>query len=169
MDGSSIKPIGGHMHLQQGMVSMVLMSWRLLPTLEHNTTLIISQDLCSFEADGGNKFEVDVVIANQVVAQVDGWMDGSSIFVGPEIKSIGGLIMADKSTTRFGLNGTADVLENVAYARHQSRLLLAGSSFDYGWQKRELSSLCRTDVSGKWRAFQWMKLHWSPKSQTPPR
>lgn len=37
-----------------------------------------------------------VVITNQVVAQVD----GSAIFAGPQIKPIGGNIMAHASTTR---------------------------------------------------------------------
>jgi DNA repair protein RAD51 len=39
---------------------------------------------------------VAVVITNQVVAQVD----GSAIFAGPQIKPIGGNIMAHASTTR---------------------------------------------------------------------
>lgn len=38
-----------------------------------------------------------VVITNQVVAQVD----GSAIFAGPQIKPIGGNIMAHASTTRL--------------------------------------------------------------------
>jgi DNA repair protein RAD51 len=37
-----------------------------------------------------------VVITNQVVAQVD----GSAMFAGPQIKPIGGNIMAHASTTR---------------------------------------------------------------------
>ncbi|GAB2218525.1 hypothetical protein Droror1_Dr00001752 [Drosera rotundifolia] len=44
-----------------------------------------------------NEFGVAVVITNQVVAQVD----GSALFVGPQIKPIGGNIMAHASTTRF--------------------------------------------------------------------
>lgn len=40
-----------------------------------------------------------VVITNQVVAQVD----GSAIFAGPQVKPIGGNIMAHASTTRFVL------------------------------------------------------------------
>ena len=45
------------------------------------------------------QFGVAVVITNQVVAQVD----GSAIFAGPQIKPIGGNIMAHASTTRFVL------------------------------------------------------------------
>ncbi|KAA3490529.1 DNA repair protein RAD51-like protein isoform X1 [Gossypium australe] len=44
-------------------------------------------------------FGVAVVITNQVVAQVD----GSAIFAGPQIKPIGGNIMAHASTTRLAL------------------------------------------------------------------
>lgn len=43
------------------------------------------------------QFGVAVVITNQVVAQVD----GSAIFAGPQIKPIGGNIMAHASTTRY--------------------------------------------------------------------
>ncbi|KAK3013618.1 hypothetical protein RJ639_009321 [Escallonia herrerae] len=43
-----------------------------------------------------DEFGVAVVITNQVVAQVD----GSAIFAGPQIKPIGGNIMAHASTTR---------------------------------------------------------------------
>nr|KAJ0217648.1 hypothetical protein LSAT_V11C300155890 [Lactuca sativa] len=43
-----------------------------------------------------NQFRVAVVITNQVVAQVD----GSTIFAEPQIKLIGGNIMAHASTTR---------------------------------------------------------------------
>lgn len=42
------------------------------------------------------QFGVAVVITNQVVAQVD----GSAIFAGPQIKPIGGNIMAHATTTR---------------------------------------------------------------------
>ncbi|KAB2618277.1 DNA repair protein RAD51-like protein [Pyrus ussuriensis x Pyrus communis] len=42
-----------------------------------------------------DEFGVAVVITNQVVAQVD----GSAIFAGPQIKPIGGNIMAHASTT----------------------------------------------------------------------
>lgn len=38
-----------------------------------------------------------MVITNQVVAQVD----GSAMFSGPQIKPIGGNIMAHASTTRY--------------------------------------------------------------------
>lgn len=38
-----------------------------------------------------------MVITNQVVSQVD----GSAIFAGPQVKPIGGNIMAHASTTRF--------------------------------------------------------------------
>lgn len=38
-----------------------------------------------------------MVITNQVVAQVD----GSAMFAGPQVKPIGGNIMAHASTTRF--------------------------------------------------------------------
>jgi hypothetical protein len=38
-----------------------------------------------------------VVITNQVVSQVD----GSAMFAGPQIKPIGGNIMAHASTTRY--------------------------------------------------------------------
>lgn len=43
-----------------------------------------------------SQFGVAVVITNQVVAQVD----GSALFAGPQIKPIGGNIMAHASTTR---------------------------------------------------------------------
>lgn len=43
------------------------------------------------------QFGVAVVITNQVVAQVD----GSAVFAGPQIKPIGGNIMAHATTTRF--------------------------------------------------------------------
>ncbi|GAY37567.1 hypothetical protein CUMW_030030, partial [Citrus unshiu] len=46
-----------------------------------------------------SEFGVAVVITNQVVAQVD----GSAIFAGPQIKPIGGNIMAHASTTRLAL------------------------------------------------------------------
>ncbi|KAL2927763.1 DNA repair protein RAD51-like protein [Bienertia sinuspersici] len=44
-------------------------------------------------------FGVAVVIKNQVVAQVD----GSAVFVGPQIRPIGGNIMAHASATRLAL------------------------------------------------------------------
>ncbi|KAK1313190.1 hypothetical protein QJS10_CPA06g02193 [Acorus calamus] len=44
-----------------------------------------------------DEFGVAVVVTNQVVAQVD----GSAIFAGPQIKPIGGNIMAHASTTRL--------------------------------------------------------------------
>lgn len=43
------------------------------------------------------QFGVAVVITNQVVAQVD----GSAMFAGPQVKPIGGNIMAHASTTRL--------------------------------------------------------------------
>ncbi|CAI0448185.1 unnamed protein product, partial [Linum tenue] len=46
-----------------------------------------------------DEFQVAVVITNQVVAQVD----GSAMFAGPQIKPIGGNIMAHASTTRLAL------------------------------------------------------------------
>nr|GEZ46574.1 DNA repair protein RAD51 homolog [Tanacetum cinerariifolium] len=46
-----------------------------------------------------DEFGVAVVITNQVVAQVD----GSAMFSGPQIKPIGGNIMAHASTTRLAL------------------------------------------------------------------
>ncbi|KAF3772790.1 DNA repair RAD51-like protein [Nymphaea thermarum] len=46
-----------------------------------------------------DEFGVAVVITNQVVAQVD----GSAIFAGPQIKPIGGNIIAHASTTRLAL------------------------------------------------------------------
>ncbi|KAK1308873.1 hypothetical protein QJS10_CPA09g00360 [Acorus calamus] len=46
-----------------------------------------------------DEFGVAVVVTNQVVAQVD----GSAIFAGPQIKPIGGNIMAHASTTRLAL------------------------------------------------------------------
>ncbi|KAK4756848.1 hypothetical protein SAY87_006975 [Trapa incisa] len=46
-----------------------------------------------------DEFGVAVVITNQVVAQVD----GSALFAGPQIKPIGGNIMAHASTTRLAL------------------------------------------------------------------
>ncbi|THG12266.1 hypothetical protein TEA_003723 [Camellia sinensis var. sinensis] len=48
---------------------------------------------------GRGEFGVAVVITNQVVAQVD----GSAIFARPQIKPIGGNIMAHASTTRLAL------------------------------------------------------------------
>ncbi|CAD6256158.1 unnamed protein product [Miscanthus lutarioriparius] len=47
-----------------------------------------------------DEFGVAVVITNQVVAQVD----GSAMFAGPQIKPIGGNIMAHASTTRLALH-----------------------------------------------------------------
>ncbi|XP_024964049.1 DNA repair protein RAD51 homolog B [Cynara cardunculus var. scolymus] len=46
-----------------------------------------------------DEFGVAVVITNQVVAQVD----GSAMFAGPQVKPIGGNIMAHASTTRLAL------------------------------------------------------------------
>ncbi|GAB2211112.1 hypothetical protein Droror1_Dr00016403 [Drosera rotundifolia] len=46
-----------------------------------------------------DEFCVAVAITNQVVAQVD----GSALFAGPQIKPIGGNIMAHASTTRLAL------------------------------------------------------------------
>ncbi|KAK6941226.1 hypothetical protein RJ641_026603 [Dillenia turbinata] len=46
-----------------------------------------------------DEFGVAVVITNQVVSQVD----GSALFAGPQIKPIGGNIMAHASTTRLAL------------------------------------------------------------------
>ncbi|KAF8393697.1 hypothetical protein HHK36_021944 [Tetracentron sinense] len=46
-----------------------------------------------------DEFGIAVVITNQVVAQVD----GSAIFAGPQIKPIGGNIMAHASTTRLAV------------------------------------------------------------------
>ncbi|BBH08158.1 sec34-like family protein [Prunus dulcis] len=46
-----------------------------------------------------DEFGVAVVITNQVVAQVD----GSAIFAGPQVKPIGGNIMAHASTTRLAV------------------------------------------------------------------
>lgn len=46
-----------------------------------------------------DEFGVAVVITNQVVAQVD----GSALFAGPQIKPIGGNIMAHATTTRLAL------------------------------------------------------------------
>ncbi|KAJ4790689.1 Dna repair protein rad51-like protein [Rhynchospora pubera] len=46
-----------------------------------------------------DEFGVAVVITNQVVSQVD----GSAVFAGPQIKPIGGNIMAHASTTRLAL------------------------------------------------------------------
>jgi DNA repair protein RAD51 len=43
------------------------------------------------------QFGVAVVVTNQVVAQVD----GSAMFAGPQVKPIGGNIIAHASTTRF--------------------------------------------------------------------
>jgi DNA repair protein RAD51 len=47
-----------------------------------------------------DEFGVAVVVTNQVVAQVD---SGSSMFSGPQVKPIGGKIMAHASTTRLSL------------------------------------------------------------------
>eukprot|EP00897_Mesotaenium_endlicherianum_P007298 jgi/Mesen1/6597/ME000338S05781 len=46
-----------------------------------------------------DEFGVAVVISNQVVAQVD----GAAMFAGPQVKPIGGNIMAHASTTRLAL------------------------------------------------------------------
>eukprot|EP00249_Psilotum_nudum_P001030 c13293_g1_i3 orf=518-1540(-) len=46
-----------------------------------------------------DEFGVAVVVTNQVVAQVD----GSAIFAGPQVKPIGGNIIAHASTTRLAL------------------------------------------------------------------
>ncbi|XP_028105787.1 DNA repair protein RAD51 homolog [Camellia sinensis] len=51
-----------------------------------------------------DEFGVAVVITNQVVFQVD----GSAIFAGPQIKPIGGNIMAHASTTRLALRKDAN-------------------------------------------------------------
>jgi len=40
---------------------------------------------------------VAIVITNQVVSQVD----GSAVFAGPQVKPIGGNIMAHATTTRY--------------------------------------------------------------------
>lgn len=53
-----------------------------------------------------SQFGVAVVITNQVVAQVD----GSAIFAGPQIKPIGGNIMAHASTTRYVICKCARVI-----------------------------------------------------------
>ncbi|THG04518.1 hypothetical protein TEA_010709 [Camellia sinensis var. sinensis] len=53
-----------------------------------------------------DEFGVAVVITNQVVAQVD----GSAIFAGPQIKPIGGNIMAHASTTRLALRKVIEEL-----------------------------------------------------------
>lgn len=50
------------------------------------------------------QFGVAVVITNQVVAQVD----GSAVFAGPQIKPIGGNIMAHASTTRYAHSATTN-------------------------------------------------------------
>ena len=47
-----------------------------------------------------------VVISNQVVAQVD----GNAMFAGPQIKPIGGNIMAHASTTRCVLSSNPSTL-----------------------------------------------------------
>ena len=44
------------------------------------------------------QFGVEVVVTNQVVTQVD----DSAMFAGPQVKPIGGNIIAHASTTRFG-------------------------------------------------------------------
>lgn len=49
------------------------------------------------------QFGVAVVITNQVVAQVD----GSAVFAGPQIKPIGGNIMAHASTTRYATTNSS--------------------------------------------------------------
>nr|GMC55788.1 DNA repair protein RAD51 homolog [Ipomoea batatas] len=53
-----------------------------------------------------DEFGVAVVITNQVVAQVD----GSALFAGPQIKPIGGNIMAHASTTRYVICKCARVI-----------------------------------------------------------
>lgn len=45
------------------------------------------------------QFGVAVVVTNQVVAQVD----GSAMFAGPQVKPIGGNIIAHASTTRCSM------------------------------------------------------------------
>lgn len=57
-----------------------------------------------------------VVITNQVVAQVD----GSAIFAGPQIKPIGGNIMAHASTTRY----VKEVFLSILLARERGLLLV---------------------------------------------
>jgi RecA/RadA recombinase len=65
-------------------------------------------DSCSFKLFCLLYFEVKVVISNQVVAQVD----GSAMFNGPQIKPIGGNIMAHASTARCVL------LSNLTSSEH---------------------------------------------------
>jgi hypothetical protein len=66
-------------------------------------------DSCSFKLFCLLYFEVKVVISNQVVAQVD----GSAMFNGPQIKPIGGNIMAHASTARCVL------LSNLTSSEHR--------------------------------------------------
>lgn len=75
-----------------------------------------------------DEFGVAVVVTNQVVAQVD---SGSSMFSGPQVKPIGGNIMAHASTTRLSLRkgrGEERVCKVVAspcLAEQEARLQIA--------------------------------------------
>uniref|UniRef100_A0A2N9H4W3 DNA repair protein RAD51 homolog n=1 Tax=Fagus sylvatica TaxID=28930 RepID=A0A2N9H4W3_FAGSY len=74
-----------------------------------------------------DEFGVAVVITNQVVAQVD----GSAMFAGPQIKPIGGNIMAHASTTRLALRkGRGDerickVISSPCLAEAEARFQIA--------------------------------------------
>ncbi|EXC13609.1 DNA repair protein RAD51-like protein [Morus notabilis] len=75
-----------------------------------------------------DEFGVAVVITNQVVAQVD----GSAIFAGPQVKPIGGNIMAHASTTRLALRkGRGEerickVISSPCLAEAEARFQIAG-------------------------------------------
>ncbi|GMN52914.1 hypothetical protein TIFTF001_022056 [Ficus carica] len=74
------------------------------------------------------KFGIAVVITNQVVAQVD----GSAIFAGPQIKPIGGNIMAHASTTRLALRKgrgeerVCKVISSPCLAEAEARFQISG-------------------------------------------
>ncbi len=75
-----------------------------------------------------DEFGVAVVVTNQVVAEVD---SGSSMFSGPQVKPIGGNIMARASTTRLSLRkgrGEERVCKVVAFpclAEQEARFQVA--------------------------------------------
>ena len=66
------------------------------------------------------QFGVAVVITNQVVAQVD----GSALFAGPQIKPIGGNIMAHASTTRYVVCSTPSFQKKLSLCRVTHHLSL---------------------------------------------
>jgi DNA repair protein RAD51 len=76
------------------------------------------------------QFGVAVVLTNQVVSQVD----GSAMFAGPQIKPIGGNIMAHATTTRLALRkGRGEerickVISSPCLAEAKARFQILGES-----------------------------------------